>query len=34
MLYEGMKQYLEGQESLLTGLEVTLKFLAGTTKKI
>jgi hypothetical protein len=29
MLYKGMKQYLEGQESLLTALETTLQFLAN-----
>lgn len=27
MLYKGMKQYLEGQESLLSALEITLQFL-------
>lgn len=29
MLYKGMKEYLEGQENLLAGLEVTIQFLAS-----
>ncbi|WP_319579593.1 hypothetical protein [uncultured Methanospirillum sp.] len=29
MLYKGMKQYLEGQEKLLSALEVTLQFLVN-----
>ncbi|MFH0966653.1 MAG: hypothetical protein V1862_03075, partial [Methanobacteriota archaeon] len=33
MLYKGMKEYLEGQETLLSGLESTLQFLStGATK--
>jgi hypothetical protein len=33
MLYEAMKQYLEGQEGLLAALETTIRFIAGEQKK-
>jgi hypothetical protein len=33
MLYKGMKEYLEGQENLLSGLETTLQFLSNSTPK-
>jgi len=33
MLYKGMKEYLEGEEILLSGLEATLQFLSAGAKK-
>ena len=33
MLYKGMKEYLEGQENLLSGLEATLQFLSVSSPK-
>ncbi len=32
MLYKGMKEYLEGQEILLSSLDGTLQFLAGSSR--
>jgi hypothetical protein len=33
MLYKGMKQYLEGQDALMSGLDVTVQFLMKSTEQ-